>query len=107
MAATDSTVLPATIKTTLATCEALRQVFEERGRLRAAESLPTNTQSRRDSIIVYLRRRATRWQEMAKQALTDGEAHVAERFAGAARLTEDAIRDLEADVDLMPPDEAT
>lgn len=67
----------------------------------AAERGAFKTLSRRDSIIAYLRRRVVRWHEMSKQ-LAAGEPHVAERFAGAARLTEDAIRDLEVDVDLMP-----
>lgn len=63
--------------------------------------------ARRDSIIAYLRKRATRWGAMSNQAVENGDLCVAERFAGAARLTEDAIHDLEVDVDLMPEEPHT
>lgn len=59
---------------------------------------------RRDTIVAYLRRRVDRWQKMSAHALGAGMLHVAERFAGATRLTADAILDIESDVDLMPPD---
>lgn len=67
-------------------------------------TLPTDdpANARRDSIIAYLRRRTSRWQEMADDARTTGALHIVERFGGAARLTADAIQDIEVDVDLMP-----
>ena len=52
----------------------------------------------RDSIITYLRKRSARWHLMAGQATT---VLVAERFAAAARLMDDAISDLEVEVDRM------
>ena len=58
--------------------------------------------ARRDSIIAYLRRRVVKWRHMASHAQADNRFLVAERFAAAARLTDDVIADLEVDVDLMP-----
>ena len=71
-------------------------------RLAALPSDENPPNARRDSIIAYLRRRASRWQAMADHFQATGEHHVAERFGGAARLTADAIQDIMADVDLMP-----